>query len=199
MSHGQDLAKMILAWFPIWMECKWGDGSVEIAVFVRTRIAVAKSWYLACKGLTERKRESIVAGTRAEDVHVARILFDSRQLDFRTCLREVTKLFFLIIRKLRSLSIVLPLLLENTLYVLTEWVIQVHARNAADTLRVHINIPLGLYILERSRTVGYKMRRLQRAPVSLQYCLMHLFHRGVQVESMDYCNIYVGPVPRFYN
>ena len=95
--------------------------------------------------------------------------------------------------------IVLDLLPENTLYVLTEWVIEVHARHAGDLIRINIDTPLGLYILERRRTVGFKMRRLQRAPVSLQHCLMHLFHRGVQVESMDYCSTYVGPVPRLYN
>ena len=161
---------------------------MEIAVFVRTQEAVAKFWYSACKGVTERKKENIVAGTKVEDVNVAMILFTSSQLHFRTCLLEATKLWETI-RKLRLLIIVLPLLPENNLQILGEWIVQVDARHTedGDVIRIEIDIPFGLYILDKRRTVGFKMRRLQPAPPSLHQFITYLFRMGVQLEYIGYC------------
>jgi len=185
-THNQDLAKMILAWFPFGMGCKWRDGSAEIALYVVAPEAVSRSWHLACKSLTEKKAENIAAGT-VEDVDLVIIFFDSHQLSFRKCIREASAVWEGI-RKVRTLIIVLYLFPERALEVLGQWLLQVHARHAGDVIRIKIDIPLGLYILDRRRTIGFKMRRLHRAPASLNAFRMFLLHMGVQLESIDYCS-----------
>ena len=65
-------------------------------------------------------------------------------------------------------------------------VIQVHAQHGGNLIRFTIDIPWGLYILEKRKTVGFKMRRLERAPASLDQFMMHLLHFGVRLESIGY-------------
>ena len=132
------------------------------------------------------KTESIGEGIRTEDVHVAIIFFDSRQLSFRTCIREATIILCEGIRKLQRLIIVLHFLPESNLQVLGEWVIQVHAQHGGNLIRFTIDIPWGLYILEKRKTVGFKMRRLERAPASLNQFVMHLRQFGVRLDSIGY-------------
>ena len=83
-SRRQDLARMILDWFPFVV--RWNYRGLKLGYGFIT-VAVAKSWYVTCKGQTEMKRESTVAVSMLENKHSACIYFEKDPMDLGVHLR----------------------------------------------------------------------------------------------------------------
>ena len=185
-SERQYLARMIVGWIPCVVEFHWTDGVFDVAVFFLARDAVARSWHMIFTELKEEKRQSILGNRRAEVVQVAMILFDSKQLSFRACLRQITNVWGTI-RKVRNLILLLPLLHEKCILELAQCVVQTHSLRKDPPFRVNIDMILGLYVLQRRTTMGFKMHRFKDSPVSVDHVLQWFLHTGVDIESIDYC------------
>ena len=81
-TSGQELAIMIVDWFPSSVRLRWTRGSWCIAVqYCFLSIAITKSWYDTCKLQMKRKRESIVAGSNLGNVQMADICFERDPVD----------------------------------------------------------------------------------------------------------------------
>ena len=185
-SEGQYLARMIVGWIPCGVEIHWTGGVFDVTVFFLARDAVARSWHMIFKELKDEKRQNVLRNRRAEEVQVAMILFDSKQLSFRSCLRQITNVWGSI-RKVRTLILLLPLLHEKCIFELAQWVVQTHSLRKDPPFRVNIDMILGSYVLQRRTTMGFKMHRFKDPPVSLDHVLQWFLHTGVDIESINYC------------
>ena len=180
-----DLATLILDWIPFGVEFTWADGSLKVIVIVMTKDAVARSWYITCTVLKERKKQNILTRRSAEEFEVAMVLFDSQKFNFPTCLQQITRLWGTI-RKLRHLIILLHLHHEKCLEELAEWVVQICFCYTGPPFGVNIDMPLGLYALAPRSRMGFKMHRLEHAPLSFYDVVRRLVNRGIVIDSVHY-------------
>ena len=188
-SYRPELATLIIDWIPFGVEFTWADGGLKVVVIVITKEAVARSWYMTCREHKERKRQNILRRRSAEEFDEAMVLFDSQKFNFPTCLQQITELWGSI-RKLRHLVILLHLHHENCLEELAQWVVQICWSYKGPPFRINIDMPLGMYILEPRGRMGFKIHRLERAPVSIDHVLTKLLHSGIFIESICYLNQY---------